>query len=58
MKILCSVATVFAVPTFILSFFIPNWYLGDQQNAIENVDLSGRKVDNPDEAPLDTQDEK
>ncbi|KAH8080721.1 drug:h+ antiporter [Cristinia sonorae] len=48
MKILCIIATVFAVPPLIIAFFVPNWYLGDQQNAIDNVNLSGERVHNPD----------
>jgi len=48
MKILTIAATAFAVVPFFLSFFVPDWYLGDQQNAIENVDLAGRKVHNLD----------
>ncbi|KAF9522452.1 major facilitator superfamily domain-containing protein [Crepidotus variabilis] len=37
-------ATVVAVVPFVLSFWLPNWYLGDQQNAIDNVDLVREKV--------------
>jgi len=48
MKILTIAATVFAVVPFFLSFFVPDWYLGDQQNAVDNVDLTGEKVHNPD----------
>ena len=46
MKILTIVATVFAVVPFALAFWMPNWYLGDQQNAVENSNLSGEKVEN------------
>lgn len=48
MKILTIVATIFAVVPFVLAIWMPNWYLGDQQNAVENVDLAGEKVNNPD----------
>jgi hypothetical protein len=48
MKILTIAATVFAVVPFLLAFSMPDWYLGDQQNAVENVDLAGEKVENPD----------
>lgn len=48
MKILTIAATVFAAVPFFLSFFVPDWYLGDQQNAVDNVDLAGEKVHNPD----------
>ncbi|KAF8149148.1 drug:h+ antiporter [Crassisporium funariophilum] len=44
MKIITIVATIFGFIPFALSFLMPNWYLGDQQNAVENVDLSGEKV--------------
>ncbi|KAF9529935.1 drug:h+ antiporter [Crepidotus variabilis] len=44
MRILCIVATIFAIPPLLLSLFMPNWYLGDQQNAVEKVDLAGRKI--------------
>lgn len=48
MKILTIVATCFAVAPLVLSFFMPNWYLGDQQNAVENKNLAGEPVSNPD----------
>lgn len=48
MKSMTIAATAFAVVPLILAFFIPNWYLGDQQNAVENVDLKGEKAENPD----------
>ncbi|KAF4609696.1 hypothetical protein D9613_012060 [Agrocybe pediades] len=48
MKIMTIAATAFAVVPLILALFMPNWYLGDQQNAVENVDLKGEKVENPD----------
>lgn len=35
MKIMCIAATVFAIPPLVLSLFIPNWRLGNSQNAIE-----------------------
>jgi len=31
-----------------ISFFVPDWYLGDQQDAVDNADLAGEKVHNPD----------
>jgi len=49
MKVLTIVATVFAIIPILMAFFIPNWYLGDQQNAVDNVDLLGEKVHNPDQ---------
>ncbi|TFK33911.1 drug:h+ antiporter [Crucibulum laeve] len=47
MKIMTIVGTVFAVFPLLLSLIMPNWYLGDQQNAVEQVDLAGGKVDQP-----------
>ncbi len=44
MKVLTIAATVFAVVPFALAFWMPNWYLGDQQNAVDNANLSGEKV--------------
>lgn len=47
MKIMIIVATVFAVFPLILAFFMPDWHLGDNQNAVENVDLKGERLDDP-----------
>jgi len=58
MKILTIAATVFAVVPFFLSFFVPDWYLGDQQNAVDNVDLAGEKVQNPDVPSISAVSEK
>ncbi|KAF5326806.1 hypothetical protein D9619_005122 [Psilocybe cf. subviscida] len=44
MKILTIVATVFGAVPLVISFWMPNWYLGDQQNAVDNVGLSGERV--------------
>ncbi|PPQ72102.1 hypothetical protein CVT26_006880 [Gymnopilus dilepis] len=49
MKMLTIAATAFAVVPFVVSFFIPNWYLGDQQNAVDNADLTGEKAAVPSE---------
>ncbi|KIJ51356.1 hypothetical protein M422DRAFT_43910 [Sphaerobolus stellatus SS14] len=43
MKIMTIAATAVAVLPLILAFFMPDWYLGTQQNAIDNVDLAGEK---------------
>jgi hypothetical protein len=48
MKILTIVATVFGAVPLVISFWLPNWYLGDQQNAVDNVNLKGERVENPD----------
>ncbi|KAG6840370.1 hypothetical protein C0991_007145 [Blastosporella zonata] len=47
MKVMTIVATVFAVIPLFLSFFMPNWYLGDTQNAVEDVGLAGEHVVDP-----------
>ncbi|EAU93687.1 ferrichrome-type siderophore transporter [Coprinopsis cinerea okayama7 len=41
---LCIAACVFAVPPLLLSLLMPNWYLGDFQNAVEQTDLAGSVV--------------
>ncbi|KAG6862553.1 hypothetical protein C0995_000101 [Termitomyces sp. Mi166 len=51
MKVMIIVATAIAVVPFILSFLMPNWYLGDTQNAVEDVGLAGERV--VDQAPVD-----
>ncbi|KAJ3529722.1 hypothetical protein NMY22_g8881 [Coprinellus aureogranulatus] len=45
MKVMCIAATAFAVPPLIMAFFMPNWYLGEGQNAVEGVDLAGHAID-------------
>ncbi|KAF8060651.1 drug:h+ antiporter [Lyophyllum atratum] len=45
MKIMTIVATVIAVFPFLLAFLMPHWHLGDEQNAVENVDLKGERLD-------------
>ncbi|KAF5326813.1 hypothetical protein D9619_005125 [Psilocybe cf. subviscida] len=47
-KILTIVEKVFGAVPLVISFWIPNWYLGDQQNAVDDVYLSGERVGNPD----------
>ena len=44
MKVMMIVVTVVAVVPFVLSFSMPNWYLGNSQNALDQVDLAGNKV--------------
>ncbi|KAI1784448.1 drug:h+ antiporter [Ganoderma leucocontextum] len=41
MKLMLIAATVLSVVSLVLSFFIPNWYLGDKQNAVDAMDLKG-----------------
>lgn len=47
MKTMTIVATVISVVPFLLAFFMPEWHLGDSQNAVEKVDLGGSSL--PDE---------
>ena len=44
MKILLITATCLSVIPFSLSFFMPNWFLGDKQNAVDAADLKGERV--------------
>ncbi|KAG2753577.1 MFS general substrate transporter [Suillus brevipes Sb2] len=44
MKIMVTVATVLSVVPVLLALAMPNWYLGDRQNAIDAADLTGRSV--------------
>ena len=43
MKVMLILATALSVIPLVLSVFMPNWYLGDQQNAVEEADLLGRR---------------
>ena len=43
MKVMLILATVLSVIPLILSIFMPNWYLGDQQNAVEEADFNARR---------------
>ena len=43
MKLLLIAATVLSVPPLVLSLFMPNWYLGDKQNAVDAMDLKGER---------------
>ncbi|KAG1727559.1 major facilitator superfamily domain-containing protein [Suillus paluster] len=44
MKIMVIAATALSVIPILLALAMPNWYLGDKQNAIDAVDLTGRTV--------------
>ncbi|CDO70201.1 hypothetical protein BN946_scf184942.g1 [Trametes cinnabarina] len=46
MRNMLIAATVLAVVPMLLSIAMPNWYLGDKQNAVDGVDLRG-EVDSP-----------
>jgi hypothetical protein len=45
MKVLCIAATAFAVPPLLMAFFMPDWYLGEGQNAVEGLGLDGHRVE-------------
>lgn len=42
MKIMVTTATILSVIPILLALAMPNWYLGDKQNAIDAADLTGR----------------
>ncbi|THH28555.1 hypothetical protein EUX98_g5621 [Antrodiella citrinella] len=44
MKVMVIAATCLSVLPVICSLFMPDYYLGDTQNAVENVDLTGAPV--------------
>ena len=41
MKTMIIAATVLAIIPIILALFLPNWYLGDTQNAVDEANLEG-----------------
>lgn len=41
MKIMVIAATCVSAIPIIVSFTMPNWYLGDKQNAVDTADLAG-----------------
>lgn len=41
MKTMIIAATVLSVFPILFSLFMPNWYLGDKQNAVDAADLTG-----------------
>ena len=43
MKLLLIAATVLSVVPLVLSLFMPDWYLGDQQNAVEDADAAAAR---------------
>ena len=44
MKIIPILATVLSVIPFALSIFMPSWYIGDEQNAVEAADRKGEHI--------------
>ena len=55
MKIMLIAATVLAVVPLVLACFMPNWYLGDRQNAVDAADLKGERGVVPGQAPSSQQ---
>ena len=44
MKTMLVVATALSVVPLVLSLLMPNWYLGDKQNAVDAADLKGERA--------------
>ena len=44
MKILVIAATVLSVVPILFSLIMPNYYLGDKQNAVDQTDLTGERA--------------
>lgn len=44
MKILILAATCISVIPILLALTMPNWYLGDKQNAVDDSNLAGERV--------------
>lgn len=49
MKIMVISATVLSIIPVLLALLMPNWYLGDQQNAVDDANLAGEPVAHEDE---------
>ncbi len=45
MLLMLIAATVIAAVSFLIPFGMPNWYLGDMQNAVDAMDLKGERTD-------------
>ncbi|KAI0731070.1 drug:h+ antiporter [Earliella scabrosa] len=45
LNVMVIAATALAVVPLVLSFFMPDWYLGDKQNAVDSADLAGERVE-------------
>ena len=43
MRILCIAATCLSVIPILCSLIMPDWYLGDGQNAVDRMDLRGER---------------
>lgn len=44
MKVMVIAATVLSILPVICALFMPDYYLGNTQNAVENIDLTGEQV--------------
>ncbi|KAF7977944.1 hypothetical protein HWV62_2023 [Athelia sp. TMB] len=53
MKIMVILATCVSVIPIFLALIMPNWYLGDKQNAVDNADLAGNLEGEEDEYQVD-----
>ncbi|KAL1747554.1 major facilitator superfamily domain-containing protein [Schizophyllum fasciatum] len=43
MHLMCIIATAMAVPPIIFACFMPDWTLGDEQNAVDMINLAGEQ---------------
>ena|ERR1700722_14026628 len=55
MKIMVIAATGLSVIPILLSLMMPDWYLGDGQNAVDNADLAGECAGKNDEEARSTE---
>ena len=51
MHLMCIIATVMAIPPIIFACFMPNWTLGDEQNAVDKINLAGELEREMEEQP-------
>ncbi|KZT38552.1 hypothetical protein SISSUDRAFT_730292 [Sistotremastrum suecicum HHB10207 ss-3] len=58
MKIMLITATLTSIVPIVVSCWMPNWYLGDGQNAVDLRDVRGERVDTAEgEVELDGEEE-
>lgn len=55
MKVMVIAATLLSVPPVLFSLLMPNWYLGDQQNAVDTSDVDD---EGDEESTEDVEDEE
>ena len=58
MKVMVILATMLSVIPVICAFFLPNWYLGDKQNAVDDADSLAGETDVDDAAGADEEEEE